>query len=45
MELWLGKERKMQQVDFFATKGLEYLIVIAFLVASLFFWRFLVVKK
>ena len=28
-------------VDLFATKGIEYLLVIGFLVALILFWRFL----
>lgn len=32
---------EFQFIDIFATKGLEYLVVIVFLVALPFFWRYL----
>ena len=34
-------EEAFKYVDIFATKGLEYLLVIGFLVTLVFFWRFL----
>lgn len=32
-------------MEYFATKGLEYLIVIAFLASSIVFWKYLTARK
>ena len=35
----------MELVDYFATKGIEYLIIIGFLLVIAVFWRFMTAKE